>query len=306
MSSTRRLTLLDAPSNLGLSPPAQGVVPGVSKLAGALRDQRLLDRLGALDAGVVTPPRYLPDHQPGLRTRNHDALAEYTPRLAARIDRIIDDGGFPLVLGGDCSILLGSALALRRRGRFGLAYVDGHGDFRHPGNADSLGAAAGEDLAIVAGRGPVELADIDGLHPYVDDDDVIVLGIRDDDGWRKDLDDAGIALVPASRCHGRGGEAARTALKHFDRPGIEGFWLHLDVDVLDETLMPAVDSPEPDGLDWDDLADLITPLTNNESIAGMQITIFDPDLDPDGALAASLANFLVTALSGAHAPAGVA
>ncbi|GAB3814574.1 hypothetical protein GCM10027605_60250 [Micromonospora zhanjiangensis] len=68
--------------------------------------------------------------------------------LADRIGAIIDQGEFPVVLGGDCSILLGSALAMHRLGeavggRIGLVFVDGHSDFRHPGNASYVGAAAG-------------------------------------------------------------------------------------------------------------------------------------------------------------------
>ena len=113
------------------------------------------------DAGVVTPPRYDPALPDAVETRNADAIARYTPRLADRIGAVLDRGEFPVVLGGDCSILLGSLLALRRRGRHGLAYVDGHSDFRHAGNAERCDAAAGEDLAIVTGRGG-RLADPDG------------------------------------------------------------------------------------------------------------------------------------------------
>ncbi len=83
--------VLDAPSNLGLRPPAPGVVPGVYNLAGALRDQELLARLGAQDGGVVTPPRYLPDWD-GHTTRNAPAIAAYSQRLADRVGLIIGAG----------------------------------------------------------------------------------------------------------------------------------------------------------------------------------------------------------------------
>ncbi|MEU5240460.1 arginase family protein [Streptomyces lydicus] len=74
----------------------------------------------------------------------------YTRKLAGRVERHVRDGDFPVVLGGDCSILLGAVLGLRRLGRHGVAHVDGHGDFRHPGNvavSGPLGAAAGEGVA---------------------------------------------------------------------------------------------------------------------------------------------------------------
>ena len=69
-----------------------------------------------------------------------------------------------MVLGGDCSISLGAVPALRRAGRYGIAYLDG---FRHLGIADHVGAAAGEDLAIMTGRGADDLADIGVLDPGV-------------------------------------------------------------------------------------------------------------------------------------------
>jgi arginase len=84
---------------------------------------------------------------------NAAAMATYTRQLADRIGALVDVGEFVLVLGGDCSILLASILALRRRGRYGLAFLDGHSDFRHPANSSRVGAAAGEDLALVTGRG---------------------------------------------------------------------------------------------------------------------------------------------------------
>src|SRR6188474_1640475 len=144
----RRIAILDAPSNLGLRPPTATSVPGCAKAPGALRDQGLVGRLGARDAGCHTPPRFDPgEWRPGDGVSQAADIARYSIRLADRIRTIVEAGEFPLVLGGDCSILLGSALAMRRLGeelggRVGLIYVDAHSDFRHPGNAPLVGAAA--------------------------------------------------------------------------------------------------------------------------------------------------------------------
>jgi arginase len=281
----RTIVLVDAPSNLGLRPPEEGVVPGVYKLAGALRDRRLLTRLGAEEGGVVTPPRYRPEWTPGGPTRNEDALARYSPQLAERVGAILDDGHFPVVLGGDCSILLGNCLALRRRGRYGLAFVDGHSDFRHPGNAPAVGAVAGEDLALVTGRGG-RLADLEGLRPLVRDEDVATLGIRDPD------------YVDELRSLGMAAAGAEEALERLERPELGGFWIHVDVDVLDAAIMPAVDTPEPDGLSWEEFETVVGTLTRSERAVGLELTIFDPDLDPDGRLADRLADAFVHALTG--------
>ena len=78
---------------------------------------------------------------------------------------------------------------------------------------------------------------------------------------------------------------------------MDGFWIHCDVDVLDERVMPAVDTPEPGGLEFEELERLLAALLRSELAAGIQITIFDPDLDEDGALADRLAGCLVDAFA---------
>jgi arginase len=299
VSGLRRPAVLDAPSNLGLSPPAAGVVPGCYKLAGALRDCGLVRRLGADDAGCVTPPRYdRGGWRPGDGVFNAAAMSGYSRRLAGRLGELLDAGRFPLVLGGDCSIVLGAALALRRRGRYGLAFLDGHSDFRHLGNSPRVGAAAGEDLALVTGRGQADLTDLDGRRPYVRDEDVAVLGIRDDDEALAELRGLGVPVWEVARLRADGpAVAASAAVRHLERAGVDGFWLHLDADILDPAVMPAVDSPDPGGLGHEELAALLTSLAASPSCAGLEVTVFDPDLDPDGALAHDLTNTLVAGLA---------
>jgi arginase len=268
--------VVDAPSNLGLRPPAEGVAPGVYKLAGALRDRGIVTRLGAEDGGVVTPPRYTP-------TGREPAVGVYSRRLADRVEQWLDRGAFPVVLGGDCSILLGNALALKRRGRYGLVFVDAHSDFRHPGNSRSVGAAAGEDLALVTGRGEA-LADLGGERPLIRPEDVVAIGIRRDDPYLTELRHAGIVVSDRPRWPDR------------------RFWIHFDVDVLDESVMPAVDSPTPGGLGWQEAETLLRELVSADGAVGLEVTIFDPDLDPTGALADRLADLVVAAVSGERRP----
>ncbi len=303
----RRIAVLDAPSNLGLRPPTETSVPGCAKAPGALRDHGLVARLGARDAGCLTPPRYDPgDWRPGDGVCHAGSIAAYSRALAERIAAIIDVGEFPVVLGGDCSIALGSALAMHRLGeavggRIGLVFVDGHSDFRHPGNASYVGAAAGEDLALVTGRGQADLAAIEGRRPYFRDIDVVVLGIRGHDEYRLDLQAAGIVTRPVPILRAEG--AARSAQWARDQlVDCAGYWLHVDVDVLDPAVMPAVDAPEPGGIAFAELELLLAGLVDTPHCLGLEITVFDPDYDPDGAYAAEIAATLVSGLAPLRAP----
>ncbi|MGK3204146.1 arginase family protein [Amycolatopsis sp. MEPSY49] len=249
--------LLDAPSNLGLRPPTEGAVPGCYKTPGVLRDLGILDRLGASDGGVVTPGRYVGTWSPGDGVRNSAAIAAYTRALASRIASIRSSGGFPVVLGGDCSISLGAMPALRRTGRYGIAYLDG--------------------------RGADDLADIDGLRPYVRDEDVRVLGVRTAESAQ--LDAAGISLVTSEELMTSG-----VSLPTF--PEVDGFWVHVGIDVLDPAYVSAVDSPGPGGLDPGTLVFLLRGLLALPGAAGFELTVFDPDLDPDGRQAELVADIL--------------
>lgn len=307
----RRIAVLDAPTNLGLRPPTSTSVPGCGKAPGALRDHDLLARLGARDAGCLTAPRYDPgDWRPGDGVCHAREISGYSTALADRIGAIIDRGEFPLVLGGDCSVLLGSALAMHRLGeavggRIGLVFVDGHSDFRHPGNASYVGAAAGEDLALVTGRGQADLAAIEGRRPYFRDIDVVVLGIRAQDEYRLDLQAAGIITrpVPALRAEG----AARSAQwAHEQLADCAGYWVHIDVDVLDPAVMPAVDAPDPGGIAFAELEILLAGLVDTPHCLGVELTVFDPDYDPDGAYAAEIVNTVVAGLAPVVAPDAVA
>ncbi|MFD5008982.1 arginase family protein [Streptomyces chartreusis] len=295
----RNIVVLDAPSNLGLRPPAPGTVPGCHKLAGALREQRIVQRLRAMEGGVVVPPRYdRGDWQEGDGVFNAAALASYTRRLADRIEAHVRAGDFPLVLGGDCSINLGAALALRRAGRYGLAVVDASPDFRHPGNSDRVGAAGGEEVALATGRGQADLTDLEGLRPYLRDEDVRYFGIRDCfEEDRAELAELKIPVVTVGDLREWGAETLATVTRQaFEIPELDGFWVHLDADVLDPSVMPAVDSPDPDGLMPDELVALLRPLLASERCVGLNVTIYDPDLDPEGTAGALLTDVVVTAL----------
>lgn len=300
-SDVRDVAIVEAPSVLGLRPT------GVEELPAALLDAGLAEGLGAVRAGRVEPPVYDPRRDPDTGVLNPAGIAAYSLALADAVGGVLDTGRFPVVLGGDCGILLGQLLALRRRpGRHGLLFLDGHTDFYQP-SAEPAGEVASMELALATGRGPAVLTDPEGRGPLVRDEDVVALGFRD----TAQSTAAGMQPLPAGlhawdldavRALGAG-EAARRAVGLLTGDGSAedtgygdaGYWVHLDVDVLDDAIMPAVDYRLPGGLTWQELETVLRTALSGPGAVGFDVTIFNPRLDPDGSIAARLTECVVSA-----------
>lgn len=297
---TTTYAVIEAPSVLGLSPG------GVERLPEALLEAGLADRLGARRVARVVPPPHRPERDPATGLRNPRALRDYAHQLAEATGGVLDGGESPIVLGGDCSILLGNLLALRSRGRYGLLFLDGHADFYQP-EAEPNGEAASMDLALATGRGPGVVADLDGSGRLVADDDVVVLGRRDADeadaAGSQRIEDTSIRVIDLPEVRDRGAaRAAHDALERLCRAELDGFWIHLDCDVLDDAVMPAVDYRLPDGLSWEELATALGLAIESRRAVGIEVTIFNPALDGAGLIARSLVDCLVGALGSPFLP----
>jgi arginase len=233
--------IVQAPSHLGLR--AAGVeallVAGFAERVGARRGTRLAT----------------PGVRPGGRRRHRSAqppgLRDHASRLAVAVGAVLDQGAFPIVLGGDCTILLGITLALRRRGRSGLLFLDGHADFYQP-EAEPTGEAASMELALVTGRGPELVTDLEGRHPLLGDEDVVVFGVRDADHAAAEGSQPlapTIGAIDLASVRDRGaGRAPRDALAYLERKdGPVRFWVHLHVDVLDDAISPRLTTTSATG-----------------------------------------------------------
>lgn len=267
-----------------------------------LRELGLVERLAAHDFGDVTPDvPYRDAERPDNRVRNEDDVADYSRRLGRRVAEIAGQDQFVVLLGGDCSILLGALAGLRdARGEVGLVYIDAHADFASLGESPS-GSACSMNLALASGRydeGP--LARLAGGSALIEPAHTVHIGRRDEDDaayGSAALRESAIADVPARTVRARGAESiAREALERAAAaPG--GFWIHFDVDVLDPELMPAVDSPLPDGFSAAELESLVKPLVRHPAALGLQVTIYDPTLDPERSAARVLVDLLAEVLA---------
>jgi arginase len=290
-------TILDAPSILGLHPS------GVENLPEALKEAGLMNSLNAKYAGRVEPLSYDSGRDKETLLLNPNGIREYSLQLERKVSQLLGNELFPLVLGGDCSILIGTLLALRRtKKKYGLFFIDGHADFYQP-EASPTGEVADMELAIVSGRGPDILANIDGLKPLVRDQDVVVFGYRDAEqaaGYgSQDVRDTDMCIFDLSKIREISiAKAATIAVQRLLKQNLDGFWIHLDVDVLDDEIMPAVDYRLDGGLSFSELSDLIRILFSSRCpVVGMTITIFNPNMDLDGSTARKFVSSLITGLS---------
>ncbi len=281
------LGFIHAPTNLGLSRHLDGRERQPAKLAQALAQSGLIESIGAIEVEMLAPLPYPDDEQWVDKTRNVPVVREFTLTLADAITKARGEGFTPLVCGGDCSVVLGCGVALARTGRYALVFLDAHHDYHHPGNAEAFNVA-GADLAIVTGSGTDLLTNIESRRPYFRRQDVLLFGFRseEEEDHRKlaELQNAGIGYVTLEDGRTLGTEwVGRSLADSYEKqPELDGFWIHLDADVLDPSIMPAVDCPEPGGLTADELTTLLRRLVRSPRFAGMDVTILDPDLDRDG------------------------
>jgi arginase len=283
--------LLGAPWDCSGSGRGEQAAPAALRAAGlsAMVDRDLGDAACTID-GVER------DAHTGVLALPETVRAAHA--LTETLERALRDltGLRPLVVGGDCSILLGILPALRRTaGPVGLWFLDGHPDYSD-GPGSETGETADMELAILTGDGPEPLTALAGAVPMVPASAVVMLGHR-----TSDLDKASareLARVPAALPRidadaiaadpAAAGLRAASLKPEPDRP----MWLHLDVDVLDGEVLPAVSYPQPGGLDWDQLEAVMAPLAQSRRLVGVSVADFRPDLDPTGEHAARVCDLL--------------
>jgi arginase len=275
-----------------------GTGRGEARAPGALRDAGLAQRTGARDAGDVDATVDDPNRDARTGVIGFEQIRRASSEIDSAVAAILEKGGKPLVVGGDCTVLVGALAAAKERlGRVGLAFVDGHLDY-FGGETSPSGEAADMDLAFVTGHGPEGLVDLAGSPPIAEPGEVVVIGHRADPeegGPREtDLVDERIQLVEAPAI--KRGDPARLGRYVAGRLEAQAgrFWLHFDVDVFDQEEMPAVTYPLPDGLGWEHAEALLRPLVRSRRLVGLSVADFVPDKDADGRYARRLVQLVAS------------
>ncbi len=279
----KEVYIIEFPSNLGLKEPQPGKEPGVKKLPDWLWKHNLHKFIPHKDIIRIDPPKYSNSKDNETQILNANSLVEYAREQAYLINNLLTQNKFPFILGGDCSILLGAAISLKQKGNYGLFYLDGHTDFMNISLSET-GGVGGMAASIVTGNGHEKLSNILNLSPYIKEENLWCVGNREyDEEYENEIRNSDATYLSLNDLRKQGIlNSVQSFLTEIKNKNLDGFWLHIDVDVLNDAVMPCVDSRTADGLTHTEFNELTSYLFQSEKLSGLEITILDPDLDPTG------------------------
>jgi arginase len=286
---------------IGVPIDSVGRAGGTELAPAAVRELGLPDRIGARDRGDLDVRIHGDERDRETGVIGIAGVLDVTTAVRAAVRDAVAAGERPLVIGGCCTPVPGALAGVRdAAGMAGVAYLDGHLDV-YDGRTSPTGEAADMPLGVAFGRGPRRWVDAAG-GPAADPGDAVVLGARDPEEAAQVAPLLAGALAALSvvgpaelRATGLAAAGARAA----ERLG--RFWIHLDVDVLDEIAMPATDYLMPGGLEWDELAGLLAPLCAAPGLAGISLGCLNPEKDPDGRSTRRTCDLLAGAIVHPHA-----
>jgi arginase len=276
---------MDATVTIGVPVDSVGRDGGTETAPATLRELGLPEALGARDEGDLAVRIRGEERDPVTGMVASDDVLATTKAVRAAVAGSLAAGERPFLIGGCCAELPGALAGARDAlgAPPGLAHIDGHLDL-YDGETSTTGEAADMPIAVALGLGPDAWVEAVGGATAIPERTALI-GFRDRaesiaDGMRQPEELVRPPLLYGAeelRAHGIVAAAAELA----ERLSAAGpFWLHLDVDVLDEAVFPATDYLQPGGLDWDELAVLLGPLAAADALIGASLACYNPDKDP--------------------------
>ncbi|HAV77040.1 MAG TPA: arginase [Anaerolineae bacterium] len=226
-----------------------------------------------------------------------DCIIPMGRRIAGAVSTSIQGGRFPLVLGGDHSLSVGSIRGAAKHKKIGVVWVDAHADFNTPETTPS-GNIHGMPLAALCGFGDPRLVSLwDEMTPVIDPSKVAVIGARDLDlGEKNNLREAGVMVQSMEQIDRLGMVTAlEKAIAHVSRD-VEGIYLSFDMDALDPRHAPGVGTPVPGGLTFREAHLACEVIAETGNLIGMDIVEVNPILDIQNQTAIDAVEFIRSAV----------
>ena len=275
--------VLGVPMDLGSGRRGVDMGPSAIRIAGLAERLRELGH-EVIDEGDLVIKNMEELKVGDVRARYLAEIARAAKLAAGKIERVMTKGHFPLVLGGDHSISVGTVsgiagFARSKRKKLGLLWIDAHGDINTPETSPS-GNIHGMPVASLLGEGPDELTSIGGSQPKVDPRNVALVGIRSlDEGEKVRLKRHGVQVHTMSDVDRNG--IHRIMKKALARvtDGTDYVHVSFDLDAVDPTVAPGVGTPVKGGLDYRE-AHLIMELLHDSGVmTSLEMVEVNPILD---------------------------
>jgi arginase len=281
---------------IGVPIDSVGRSGGTEFAPGVLRELGVLDALGAEDAGDLDVSIRGEERDPDTGILGSSDVLRTTATIREAVAEQVSTGIRPFLAGGCCAELPGALAGARDAlGEVGLVHLDGHQDL-YDGSTSAAGEAADMPVSVALGLGPAAWVDACGGASTAPDRTVIV-GYRDKEeslryGMRQpeELNPSPIhRSVEDVRAEGPEETGKRLAAAI---GAVSSFWLHFDVDVLDQEVFPATDYLMPGGMTWDELRAVISPLLASPALIGASLACYNPEKDLDRSCGAALVDAL--------------
>ncbi len=226
-----------------------------------------------------------------------DCIVPMSRRIAGAVATSVQAGNFPLVLGGDHSLSIGSVRGAARNKKIGVIWIDAHPDF-NTGETTPSGNIHGMSLALLAGLGDKRLIQLwDETVPVIDPAKIAIIGARDvDSGEKANLQKAGAMVMGMEQIDRYGMVTAiEKAIERVSRD-VDGIYLSFDMDSLDPEHAPGVGTPVPAGLTQREAHLACEMIAETKKLIGMDLVEVNPILDGQNKTAALAVEFALSAL----------
>ena len=299
--SRTHIAIIGALSDYGAGRRGVDMGPSAIRLAGLNARIRTLLGYDVDDLGNIAAPQPESVAAGEDRAKYLHQIADTCRRLSEAVEKAAAAGQFPLVLGGDHSIAVGSisgmAHHLHKQGKkMGVIWIDAHADMNTPDTSPS-GNVHGMPLACLVGRGPEELTGLFGWAPKIDPRNVVLIGLRDvDAGERSLIRELGIRAFTMRDVDERGlrsimDEAVATATR-----GTEGFHLSYDMDSVDPQEAPGVGTPVKGGFTYREAHLSMEMICDSGKLLGLDVVEVNPVIDEKNRTAALAVELIMSVL----------